>query len=477
MHFVRLIVGSGQDKPCFMTVTTGFCPLILEMDWCPPRDVAERLRHLPGLVWLDSAMAHPTLGRYSYIAVDPVMWFRVQPGDDPAPLSRLRALLQQWHMPHRDDVPPFQGGAIGMIGYEFACWLEHVPRPADSTGDDLCFGFYDVILAFDHVQQRCWLMSNGMPETGTAARIMRAEIRLRFFQDLLSASVTMFPPPDLPAPCWHTNFDQVQFMSAVDHIKNYILAGDIYQANMARKMIAAWSETIDPWYGWLALRTSNPAPFAAWLDLPDRKIASTSPERFLFLKDGIVETRPIKGTIRRDHDPIVDQQRADALLQSEKDRAENIMIVDLLRNDLSRVCTPRSVDVPVLCGIESYAGLHHLVSVVTGQLAEGHDGLDLLTACFPGGSITGAPKIRAMEIIAEHEKTARGCYCGSIGWIGLDGSMDLNIAIRTVVFQNNQVHFHSGGGITMLSDPQDEYAEIMTKSDRIMRAFCQGDTP
>ncbi|ODN70842.1 Aminodeoxychorismate synthase component 1 [Methylobrevis pamukkalensis] len=206
-------------------------------------------------------------------------------------------------------------------------------------------------------------------------------------------------------------------------------------------------------------------------------VASASPERFLQVYDGRVETRPIKGTARRVADPAEDARIAEALLASEKDRAENVMIVDLLRNDLSRVCQPHTVHVPALCGLESYAGLHHIVSVVSGILEEGADIADLLRASFPGGSITGAPKIRAMEIITEIEGRGRGVYCGSIGYFSFDGSADTNIAIRTVTFRNGEATFNVGGGITALSEPPAEFDETLTKGARIFAAFAEDPAP
>ena len=452
--------------------------------WLDPVMAADRLRLLPGLAFLDSAMPHDLLGRYSFVAADPFGQFRVdqngafwqgQPLND-HPVAALRQKLRDYHTPAIADLPPFQGGAIGMIGYDFACWLEDLPRLPDAGGDEVFFNFYDVVLAWDFQTQTCHLFSSGWPEDDFSARQARARARQQQFLDLLQCdggdgeAVTAA----MPVLEWQANFDRAAFMAGVETVKNYILDGDIYQANLARQMVAAWPDELSPWAFYQSLRHHNPAPFGAYLVAGDRVIASSSPERFLRLDGDHAETRPIKGTIRRVDDLAEDARRAEMLKNSEKDRAENIMIVDLLRNDFSRLCQPESVQVPMLCGLESYAGLHHLVSVVTGTLAPGRDGLDLIAACFPGGSITGAPKIRAMQIIAEIENHARGAYCGAIGWIGFDGNLDLNIAIRTVVFENNQVMFHSGGGITALSDAAAEFDEVLTKSRRIIDAFAAG---
>ncbi|MGY4408267.1 aminodeoxychorismate synthase component I [Bradyrhizobium sp. LB7.1] len=250
-----------------------------------------------------------------------------------------------------------------------------------------------------------------------------------------------------------------------------VVAGDVFQANIAQRFSARLSASFDPLTFYCLLRSLNPAPVAALLRYGKLTIASSSPERFLKLDGRHVETRPIKGTIPRSADSSEDQRRAEILVASEKDRAENIMIVDLLRNDLSRVCTAGSVEVPALCELESYASVHHLVSVVTGDLALGQDAVSLLRACFPGGSITGAPKVRAMEIITEIERVAREVYCGAIGFIGFNGQMDTNIAIRTVTIDDDQAVFHAGSGITAMSNPEAEYDESLAKAQRIFDAF------
>lgn len=255
------------------------------------------------------------------------------------------------------------------------------------------------------------------------------------------------------------------------HVIDLILAGDVFQTNIAQRFSARLPTAFDPLSFYCRLRSINPAPFGALLRHGNLTIASSSPERFLKLEGRHVETRPIKGTIARSADSKEDRRRAEILLASEKDSAENIMIVDLLRNDLSRVCTAHSIDVPALCGLESYASVHHLVSVVTGELAAEQDAVTLLRACFPGGSITGAPKIRSMEIIAEIEHVARQVYCGAIGFIGFDGHMDTSIAIRTATIHGDLAVFHAGGGITAMSDAEAEYEETLVKGQRLFDAF------
>jgi para-aminobenzoate synthetase component 1 len=265
-----------------------------------------------------------------------------------------------------------------------------------------------------------------------------------------------------------SNFARPAYEAAVARVVEYILAGDIFQANLSQRFLAELPPGLDAFGLYLRLRQRNPAPFAAYLDAGGVQIASASPERFLELRGRQVETRPIKGTRPRGATPEEDRRLGEELLGSEKDRAENVMIVDLLRNDLSRVCRDHTVLTPEICVLESFATVHHLVSTVTGELRPGLDAVDLLRATFPGGSITGAPKIRAMEIIAELEPTARGPYCGAIGWMGADGWMDTSITIRTFAIRDGKVAFQAGGGIVADSDPAAEYEETLAKARALL---------
>ncbi|MFZ1427679.1 MAG: aminodeoxychorismate synthase component I, partial [Geminicoccaceae bacterium] len=271
-----------------------------------------------------------------------------------------------------------------------------------------------------------------------------------------------------------SNFTATGYEAAVQRVVDYILAGDIFQANLSQRFLAELPAGMDAWGLYRRLRRRNPAPFAAFLDFEGVQLASASPERFLELRGRQVETRPIKGTRPRGATPETDRQLGAELLASAKDRAENVMIVDLLRNDLSRVCRDHTVLTPELCVLESFATVHHLVSTVTGELRDGLDAVDLLRATFPGGSITGAPKIRAMEIIAELEPSARGPYCGSIGWLGFDGWMDTSITIRTFAIKGRRVAFQAGGGIVADSEPAAEYAETLDKARALIEALQGG---
>jgi para-aminobenzoate synthetase component 1 len=451
-----------------------------EIDPLEPAVAAGQLRRLGGLAFLDSAMRHGTLGRHSFVAAAPFASFTVDalgasldgtriPGP---PLAALGALLERYRCKTIPGLPPFQGGAAGFIAYDFAHHLERlaVPPDLDPTLPTIRFGLYDTVLAYDFVDNRAFLVSTGHP-AGDAARKARAMERLAEFRKALAAP----EPAPRSAPAahldWRSNFFAGDYRAAIERVREYILAGDIYQANIAQTFQAALPDDFDSFALYRSLRQTNAAPFAAFLEYPDLAIASSSPERFLKLDGRTVEARPIKGTAKRSADPAEDRALAEALLGSDKDRAENVMIVDLMRNDLSRVCQADSVEVPVLCGLESYAAVHHLVSVVTGRLRAGATAADLLAATFPGGSITGAPKLRAMDIITEIERTAREAYCGSIGYLGFDGTMDLNIAIRTVSFRQNKARLSAGGGITVLSDPAAEYEETFTKAVKVFASF------
>ncbi len=449
------------------------------LGWIEPIEAAARFAGLPGLAMLDSAMRHDTQGRFSYVCADPFGRFVVDREGIPrwngealaaAPMEALRACLGRYPLESSAALPPFQGGAVGSISYEFGWGLENRRPPATRVTDDLHLAFYDVVFAFDHREERCWLIASGYPADDDTARRVRAEERLDRFEAVLGRRAA--PRAATPRIDWRPAAGRDAHCAAVERVRELILAGDIYQANVAQRFLATRPAGAAPWDLYRNLRAANPAPFASYLDQGARQILSSSPELFLRSDSRRVETRPIKGTARREDDPGTDRAAAIALATSAKNRAENVMIVDLLRNDLSRVCEADSVAVPTLCAVESYAGLHHLVSAVTGTLRPGVDTLDLLAASFPGGSITGAPKLRAMEVIAAIEGRSRGAYCGAIGWLGFDGAIALNIAIRTIVAEGHTLEFSVGGGITLLSDPDDEYEETLVKANRLLAAFA-----
>ncbi len=437
----------------------------------------------PFAIFLDSSLTADRRGRYSFIAADPFLTLTSQNGHirlggqtfTGDPFAVLREQLAQYPLAPLPDLPPFQTGVAGYFGYDLCHHLERLPAPRhdDRLFPDLSLGFYDVVMAFDHHQQRAWIFSSGYPERD-AARTTRAQARTKYFQSRMTRSQSplsnLHPPTSNFSPPT-SNFTRPAYEAAVQRVIDYIYAGDLYQANLSQRLQAALPDGDSPFALYQRLRRLNPAPFAAYLNFGEVVIASDSPERFLQLREGWVETRPIKGTRPRGATPAEDEALTRELLASEKDRAENVMIVDLLRNDLSRVCRDHSVTVPELCALESYATVHHLVSTVVGQLNPGASAVDLLRAAFPGGSVTGAPKIRAMEIIAELEPTRRGPYCGSVGYISFAGEMDTSITIRTYAIKNNLVTFQVGGGIVADSDPAMEYEETLTKAKALLAAL------
>ncbi|MHB1327880.1 MAG: aminodeoxychorismate synthase component I [Gemmatimonadales bacterium] len=439
-------------------------PLYQEVAYGNTWDTVRRLANQSGLIFLDSAMEHEHLGRYSFVAADPVA--------KASSLDGLRQLLIPFPLRQIDDLPPFQGGAAGYLSYEAARFFEpqlskRIPPPQLPSID---FRIYDRLVAFDHLRQRAFAISTGYPERHEAARKALAAQRLAELLDQLSSEPEPSPGHRLIRG-WQSNRSRSEYEAAVHRTVEYILDGDIFQANITQRFSAPIPDGFDPLLFYQALRDRNAAPFAAYLDFGDVIVASSSPERLVYFDGVRAEARPIKGTRRRDAEPEADAAEQRALLTSRKDRAENVMIVDLLRNDLSRVCDPGSIEVPVLCGLESYAAVHHLTSVVTGRLAAGHSAIDLIAAVFPGGSITGAPKLRAMEIIAELEATPRNIYCGSLGYLSFSGRMDLNICIRTALFHGGTASVDTGGGITRRSDPSAEYEESLAKVAPILATF------
>jgi para-aminobenzoate synthetase component 1 len=457
-----------------------------EIAWLEPLAAFEAVRRLAWPVLLDSARPDTRLGRWSYVAADPFVRLvskdgRIALGERSFtgdPFAVLQRALAHYRLGHDPALPvPFQTGVVGWFGYDLSHHLERLPHPAtdDLAFPDLAVGFYDTVLAFDVLERRAWLMASGWPEGAPEASMHRRKARADQFASLLECA---HEPEPAPEPSGEvrigSNFTRAAYESAVQRVIDYILAGDIFQANLSQRFLAELPHGLDAWGLYQRLRRRNPAPFAAYLDTGDVQIVSASPERFLELKGRQVETRPIKGTRPRGSTTEEDARLGDELLASEKDRAENVMIVDLLRNDLSRVCRDHSVLTPEICALESFATVHHLVSTVTGELRPGLDAVDLLRATFPGGSITGAPKIRAMEIIAELEPTRRGPYCGAIGWVGCDGRMDTSITIRTYAIKERQVAFQAGGGIVADSDPAAEYEETLDKARALIEALRGG---
>jgi para-aminobenzoate synthetase component 1 len=356
---------------------------------------------------------------------------------------------------------PFNGGAIGYFSYDLARRLENLPVLAEDAEGiaEMAVGIYHWAVIVDHQQQQSFLVGQHLDESTWQALIAQFS-QLPSTQNHEAFQVT--------SPV-QSNMDKAAYRKAFERIKYYLKEGDCYQVNLTQRFSASCLG--NPWVAYQLLRELNAAPFSAYLNLPEVQILSSSPERFLRLADGIVETKPIKGTRPRKVDEVEDEQQKHQLMTSTKDRAENVMIVDLLRNDISKTCT--EVKVPVIFAVETYTTVHHLVSTVTGVLADNQHALDLLKSCFPGGSITGAPKIRAMEVIEELEPHRRGVYCGAIGYIGFNGNMDTNIAIRTLVHSNNNIRFWAGGGIVNDSVVEEEYQECFDKAAALLDLLRQ----
>jgi para-aminobenzoate synthetase component 1 len=438
----------------------------------PPPDpwpTAARLAGLPHLLFLDSADRGTPgdLNRYSFVTADPVRWVTQDAG--PGTFETLRDLLGA-RREHRGDLPPFQGGVAGLFGYGLARATERLPRPRVDEFHlaELAVGVYDWVISWDHAQNRAWLV---------AGNDVRAAVARRHLQT--PPSLRAHPPISIAPQCQHpldaldgisSSFTRPDFEQAVARAVEYTHAGDCFQVNLAQRLLTPFGEHPLALYG--RLRARNEAPFAAYFDLGDYAIASASPERFLRVgAGGQVETRPIKGTRPRGKNPADDAANLAELLASAKDRAENVMIVDLLRNDLGKVCEYGSIRVTKVCEPRSYRTVHHLVSEVVGRLRRDATAVDLLRGAFPGGSVTGAPKIRAMEIITELEPVARGAYCGSIGYLGFDGAMDTSILIRTMTLGGGWAQFPVGAGVVADSDPAAEYDETLAKAEGMLRAL------
>ncbi len=408
--------------------------------------------------------------------------------DWPRLVETLRGPLHQAIAATPPDRPPFRGGWIGWISYEFGAAFDRMPSAGhrDTTLPGMRWGLYDWVIAHDHQTGRTLLISTGIDQYGTPEPI-RATQRADQVQQWLARTIPPMPPlvgrpPTLsaavPVPRFATDASPVRtdlpaevYQERVAQIIAAIRRGDLFQANLTQRFVMPWRGAPLAWAA--AVRRFAPAPMAACLGGTDAWIVSASPERFLRYdaSQRTVETRPIKGTRPRGETPATDEALREALQTSTKDRAENVMIVDLLRNDLARVCEPGSVAVPDLCLLESHATVHHLVSIVTGRLAVDVDVFDLLAATLPGGSITGAPKIAATALLADLEPVTREIYCGIIGWIGLDGSLDSAIAIRTATYYPGAIVTNAGGGITAQSDPLAEYEESLDKVAALVAAW------
>jgi para-aminobenzoate synthetase component 1 len=435
------------------------------VDYVTPEVVFNYLSKLTNLVFLDSSMPHQYYGRYSILLLNPLELF-----DDLNLVSQKYSQLLNTHTITKTEQLPFTGGFAGYLNYELGYQFEPALNQQQNTSN-MCLALYNQAIIFDVINQEAFITVAKIASYNCDYSQQLEDLYQLYQQSITANLVEEIQNISLPKLKFNLTHSQASYTTMVNQAKQHILNGDIFQVNLAQAFTANIPPNYPTNYLYHKLRTINPAPFSAFVKLNGLTILSASPERFIAVKNKIIETRPIKGTINRDDNPDNDNYYAHLLQNSAKDRAENIMIVDLMRNDLSKICHSNSVEVSQLCQIESFTNLHHLVSVVNGKLRDEITLFDIIKAVFPGGSITGAPKIRAMQIIEELEAKPRGIYCGSIGYFSLNGNIDLSIAIRTMVIQNNQIIFQAGGGITLDSDPLAEYHESMLKAQKIREIF------
>jgi para-aminobenzoate synthetase component I len=449
--------------------------------WC-----FESFAPRPFSFFLDSGMDAKKLGRYSFIGSDPFLVLRsrgdavllISNGKEEVrrgnPFDILGEFLKIYTIGAGHISVPFTGGVVGYFSYDLGHFIERLPaRAVDDLNLPECYlGFYDAAVAFDHLENRTYLVSTGFPELDAKKRLRRAEERL---QELRSRVMLAAPPSGLTpslsvkGAALTANFTHEDYLKAVAAAREFISAGDIFQVNLSQRFET--DINTPPFELYKRLRQINPAPFANYFNFDGVAVVGASPERYLKVRGDWVETRPIKGTKPRGDTPEADRALGESLLHSAKDRAENIMIVDLERNDIGRVCRYGTVKVTELAILETYPTVFHLTSTVVGQLREDTSLIDLLKATFPGGSITGAPKVRAMEIIDELEPTRRSLYTGSLGYLSFSGDMDLNIIIRTIIIKGGKAYFQVGGAIVYDSEPESEYIETLDKGRALMRAL------
>lgn len=475
-------------------------PVFREIPFEGPDLVYERLRSSHSFLF-ESVKGPEHIARYSFIGLDPYLIFRVKNGSieidfegrktlsSRHPLQRLRELVCGYRQAPVEGLPPFQGGAAGMLCYDFVRYLEKIP---DNSRDDLDipdahFFLIDRLVAFDHKERKCWaIVCPGVRKTVLGysdiegekkENIKEAEGVLQALCERLGrrpAEAATAGPSERHMPFKKTGITyetgKEQYMEMVRKAKEYIAAGDIFQANLSLRVSADIGDT-DPWSVYKVLRTINPSPFSSFVDFGDYQIVSSSPERLVRVRGRVVDTRPIAGTRPRGRDLGEDDRLRAELLLNEKERAEHIMLIDLERNDLGRVSDYGTVVVDELMVTEDYSHVMHIVSNVKGVLDKGRDCFSVIKATFPGGTITGVPKVRCMEIIDEIEPVKRGPYTGSIGYIGFNGNMDLNIIIRTFLIKNGRAYIQAGAGIVADSDPEREYYESLKKAEALIRTL------
>jgi para-aminobenzoate synthetase component 1 len=465
-------------------------PLIVEIPNPPsPSQAFEVFKDRHFSFFLDSGMDPQRLGRYSFLGSDPFLIMKsrgrditlIRPDGEKAvsgnPFDVLGELLQEYKLDGNPTALPFVGGAVGYLSYDLGHFIEKLPSKAvdDLQLPECYLAFYDAAAIFDHLEGKAYVAATGFPEKRSDWQ-KRAEARLEKMKRTVAQAprleedkTSYLDQPISESVNLRSNFTHERYLEAVERAREYIKAGDIFQVNLSQRFQA--DMPLPPYELYRRLRKINPAPFASYLNFDGVTAVSASPERFLRLRGDRVETRPIKGTRPRGKDSPKDEALAKELVNSFKDKAEHVMIVDLERNDIGRVCRFGTVRVSELMALEKYATVFHLTSTVEGRLRPGKNAIDLLKATFPGGSISGAPKVRAMEIIDELEPTRRSVYTGSIGYLSFDGGLDLNIVIRTILVKEGKAYFQVGGAVVYDSDPESEYVETLDKAKALIQAL------
>ncbi len=472
-----------------------FLPVYREIPFEKPRNIYQRLKAKNSCL-LESHKGSEHIARYSFIGIEPYLIFSVKDRiveiefdgkktiSTRNPLERLRELVFSYQQSPIRDLPPFQGGALGMLSYDFVRYLERIPKTTidDLKIPDAHFIMVDRLIAFDHLKKKSWiLVCPGVRSTalGYSTLIQKKEHYIDEANSVLKTihkKVTASETDTGDGKAGRANdaltyeTEKAEYMAMVEKAKEYIAAGDIYQANLSLRISSDIGHT-DPWKIYTILSEINPSPFASYVDFGDYQIVSSSPERLVRVRNNIVDTRPIAGTRPRGRDVHQDEKMRSELLLNEKERAEHIMLIDLERNDLGKVSDYGTVNVNELMTTEDYSHVIHIVSNVQGELAQGKDCFHVIKSVFPGGTITGVPKVRCMEIIDELEKTSRGPYTGSIGYIGFNGDMDLNIIIRTFLVKQGRAYVQAGSGIVADSDPEREYYESLKKAEALIRTL------
>lgn len=461
-------------------------PLYEEIPFITVNDLIKIFSFKKDLMVLNSAMKMEGYGQHSYLCFDAfasffskgkTYYWNNELVNICNPFDFINDRINEYKIKRISALPPLQGGIVGYFGYEASHYLEELPQVIDNIKlPDIYLNFYKNVISIDHESNKCWIISTGFPEISES---LRMELALENLLDIKKIIVEHVHLVDVDSKnnsnennFITSNFTSESYRRAVNITKEYILNGDIFEANISQQFSAILSDNMSALDLYFNLIKINPAPFSAFIKIHDYGyIVSASPERFIKLTNQLIETCPIKGTRKRSIDINEDKRLADELLASEKDHAENVMIVDLMRNDISRVCQPTSVNVDELCVLKSFETVHHLVSKITGKLKNEMNAIDVMKVTFPPGSVTGAPKIRSMEIISELEKQERGPYCGCLGYISFTGDMDTSVIIRTYFINKNELFFSAGGAIVLDSDPEEEYLESLTKAQSLIKAL------